>query len=108
MLGLSLMWLAIVVSGVGGLGTALLYAWRPTEAKLALMRPFSLAAIFSALASAAAGGAEVLRGLAASGPNVRTGDVLLGWSETLIPIYVAFSLLGLAWLVIAAGLRRAV
>ncbi len=105
-LGIYLMWLSVLVSGIGGLGTAILYAVKPTESKLALMRPFSLAAIFSALASAAAGSATVLRGLAASGPSPRMPDVLMGWSEVLVPIYVAFSFLGVAWLILAIGLKR--
>ncbi len=78
----------------------------PTEARLALLRPFSLAAIFSAISSAAAGAGTVLRGVAASGPNPDMSNVLMGWSETLVPIYVAFSFLGLAWLLVVVGLRR--
>jgi hypothetical protein len=106
-LGIYLMWFAVFVSGIGGLGTAILYVIRPTEAKLALMRPFSLAAIFSAISSAAAGVATVLRGLAASGPNPNMPSVLMGWSETIVPIYVAFSFLGVAWLLVAVGVHRA-
>ena len=30
-----------------------------------------------------------------------------GWAETLVPIYVAFAFLGVAWLLVAVGLRRA-
>jgi hypothetical protein len=106
-LGIYLMWFAVFASGIGGLGTAILYLIWPTEGKLALMRPFSLAAIFSAVSSAAAGGAAVLRGLAASGPNPDMSNVMMGWAETLVPIYVAFAFLGLAWLLVAVGLRRA-
>ncbi len=102
-----LMWVAVLASGVGGLGTAILYAIRPTEGKLALLRPFSLAAIFAAVSSAAAGGAVVLQGLAASGPNPNMSNVLMGWAETLVPIYVAFAFLGVAWLLVAVGLKRA-
>jgi hypothetical protein len=102
-----LMWFAVFASGIGGLGTAILYLIRPTEGKLALMRPFSLAAIFSAVSSSAAGGAIVLQGLAASGPNPDMSNVMMGWAETLVPIYVAFAFLGLAWLLVAVGLRRA-
>lgn len=105
-LGIYLMWLSVVVSGIGGLGTAILYVVKPTESKLALMRPFSLAAIFSALASAAAGTATVLRGFSASGSPYMPA-VLMGWSDVLVPIYVAFSFLGLAWLLVAIGLKRA-
>jgi hypothetical protein len=106
-LGIYLMWLSVFISGIGGLGTAILYVVKPTESKLALMRPFSLAAIFSAFASTAAGAATVLSGLAVSGPSPNMEYVLMGWSETLVPIYVAFSFLGLAWLLVAIGLKRA-
>ncbi len=106
-LGMYLMWLSVFASGIGGLGTAILYLVKPTESKLALMRPFSLAGIFSALSSAAAGAATVLGGLAASGPNPNMSNVLMGWAETLVPIYVSFAFLGLAWLIIAVGLKRA-
>ncbi|MEW5982894.1 MAG: hypothetical protein AB1806_11050 [Acidobacteriota bacterium] len=105
-LGIYLMWLSVLVSGVGGLGTAILYVAKPTEGKLALMRPFSLAAIFSSLSSAAAGAATVLRGLAVSGPRPNHAFVLMGWAETLVPVYVAFAFLGLAWLLVAVGLKR--
>jgi hypothetical protein len=104
--GVYLMRLSVLISGIGGLGTAILYAVKPTESKLALMRPFSLAATLSALAGAAAGSATVLRGLAASGPSPSMPDVLMGWSEVPVPIYVAFSLLGVACLVPAVGLKR--
>ncbi len=102
-----LMWFAVLASGVGGLGTSILYVIQPTEAKLALLRPFSLAAIFAAVSSAAAGCAVVLQGLAASGPNPNMSFGLMGWAETLVPIYVAFGFLGLAWLLVAVGLKRA-
>ena len=105
--GIYLMWFAVFASGIGGLGTAILHLIRPTEGKLALMRPFSLASIFSAVSSAAAGGAEVLRGLAASGPNPNMSTVMMGWAETLVPIYIAFAFLGLAWLLVAVRLGRA-
>jgi hypothetical protein len=106
-LGIYLMWLSVLVSGIGGLGTAILYVVKPTESKLSLMRPFSLAAIFSALSSAAAGAATVLRGLSASGPSPNMSNVLMGWAEVLVPIYIAFSFLGVAWLLVAIGLKRA-
>ena len=103
----SLMWIAVLASGIGGLGTAILYVIRPTEGKLAVLRPFSLAAIFAAVSSAAGGGAEVLQGLAFSGPNPNMSNVLMGWAETLLPVYVSFGFLSLAWLLVAVGLRRA-
>ena len=102
-----LMWFAVLAGGVGGLGTAILYVIRPTEGTLALLRPFSLAAIFAAVSSSAAGCAIVLQGLAASGPHPNMSLVLMGWAETLVPVYVSFGFLGVAWLLVAVGMRRA-
>ena len=51
----------ILVSGVGVLGTAIAYAVRPTERKLELLRPLSLAAIFAAVCSFAVGAATALK-----------------------------------------------
>jgi hypothetical protein len=33
-------------------------------------------------------------------------SVMMDWAETLVPIYVAFALLGLAWLLVAIDPRR--
>jgi hypothetical protein len=50
-----MMWFAVVVSGLGAFGVAAAYAIRPTEGKLMLMRPLSLASVFSAIGSLTAG-----------------------------------------------------
>ena len=100
----------ILVSGVGALGMAIAYAIRPTEQKLALMRPLTLASIFGALCSFFGGVAVVLQGLAVTleekGATVNVGAVLMGFSETIVPIFVAFAFLSVAWLLVAAGMRR--
>ena len=100
----------ILVSGVGALGMAIAYAIRPTEQKLALMRPLSLAGIFGALCSFSGGVATVLAGIAAT-TEIKTGQinfgaVLMGFRETIVPIFVAFAFLSVAWLLVAAGMRR--
>lgn len=108
MLGLYLMWFAVLVSGVGAFGVSLAYAISPTERKLALMRPLSLASIFSAIGSLTAGWATVLKGAAVTtawgAESVR--NLLLGAAETLIPVFVAFGFLAVAWLLVAVGMRR--
>jgi hypothetical protein len=111
MIGVYLMGFVIAVSGVGALGMAIAYVTRPTERKLALMRPLSLASIFAAVCSWAAGLAAVLRGLAASGPRYDRIDmsaVFAGLSECMAPLFVAFAFLAVAWLLVAVGLRRQV
>jgi len=104
-LGFYMMWFATVVS-LGALGMAVAFVVRPTEGKLALMRPLTLACIFAAVCSVSAGIAYVLRGVAASGPNMDMARVYMGLSETLVPLFVTNAFLAVAWLLVTAGLRR--
>ncbi len=108
MIGMYLMGFVIFVSGVGALGIAIAYAIRPTEGKLALMRPLSLASIFAALCSFMGGLIVVLQGIAAT-PTFSLATfsaILMGFSETLTPLFVAFAFLSVAWILVAVGLRR--
>jgi hypothetical protein len=107
--GIYLMGFVILVSGIGALGMAIVYAIRPTERKLALMRPLSLASIFAAICSFSQGMAQVLQGVGASAPFDATdvpGSVFMGLSETFVPLFLAFAFLAVAWLLVAVGLRR--
>ena len=106
MIGIYMMWFAALVSGFGALGMAIAYAIRPTERKLALMRPLSLASIFAAVCSFTNGIATVLRGVAASGPTMDMSRVYMGISDTLIALFVANAFLAVAWLLVTVGLRR--
>jgi hypothetical protein len=103
--GLYLMYFAVGLSGVGVLGVGLGYWLRPTERKLALMRPLSLASIFAALASLTAGWAYVLQGAAATPTWTAQGvqSLLMGSSQMLIPMFVTFAFLSVAWLFVAIG-----
>jgi hypothetical protein len=105
MIGIYLMGFVILVSGVGALGMSIAYVIRPTEGRLALMRPLSLASVFAAICSFTGGLSAVLRGLAASGPKLDMSAVFAGLSEALVPLFVAFAFLAVAWLLVAAGLR---
>jgi hypothetical protein len=108
MIGIYLMGFVILVGGVGVLGMAIAYAVRPTEQKLMLMRPLSLAAIFAAVCSSSMGLATALRGAGdAKQLNAEAiGVMLMGLSESLIPPFVAFAFLAVAWLLVAVGMRR--
>jgi hypothetical protein len=108
MIGIYLMGFVILVAGVGVFGTAVAYAIRPTEQKLVLMRPLSLAAIFAAVCSSSVGAATALKGMADSGAaGPKTAEILAaGLSESLIPPFVAFAFLAVAWLLVAVGMRR--
>jgi hypothetical protein len=59
----SLFALLALLLAIVPLGMALVYAIRPTERNLALMRPLSLTGLFSALAGTVLGFLNVLRGI---------------------------------------------
>lgn len=108
MIGIYLMGFVILVAGVGVFGTSVAYAIRPTEQKLALMRPLSLAAIFAAICSSSVGFASAFKNTAdagTAGPDT-TRILVAGVSESFIPPFVAFAFLAVAWLLVAVGMRR--
>ena len=78
------------------LGTAIVYAWRPTERHPPLMRPRSLAGLINALM-----------------PFWRLGFtteaytiVAIGAAESLVHLFVGFASLTAAWLLVAVGMSR--
>jgi hypothetical protein len=91
------------------LGMALVYVVAPTERRLALMRPLSLAGIFAALSGGVLGFINVLRVIGIprdlSAESYRIG--LIGASEALVPVFVGFASLTVAWLLVAVGMSRA-
>ena len=89
-------------------GLAVGYVFRPTEQKLLLMRPVSLAAIFATISGLLGGWIAVLGGVAAT-PEGRlpTASLYLGIAESLTVGFVSFGLLAAAWMLVAVGgLRR--
>jgi hypothetical protein len=88
------------------LGAGIAYAIRPTERRLALMRPISLAGIFAALCGLLSGLVNVLRYIGVNETPVESRVVAIGVAEALIPLFVAFGCLTAAWLCVAIGLRR--
>ena len=95
--------------GLAPLVLGVLYAIRPSERRLALMRPLSLAAIFASLCTMIVGMVGVITSLAAS-PALASPDLqraLPGLAEALVPVFVTFACLTVAWLFVALGMRRA-
>jgi hypothetical protein len=87
---------------------AVAYVIDPKERTMALMRPISLAAIFSALTGLTKGGIAVLTGIARSGAVERQawGAIAAGSAESLVMVFVGFGCLTVAWLLVAFGMRR--
>lgn len=92
--------------GFGPLAVAIVYAYRPSDRPLALLRPLSLASIFGAIAGLTAGLTTVLMGLAATPPGNISRAVYAGLSEALVPALVNFGLLAVSWVLVTLGMLR--
>jgi biopolymer transport protein ExbB/TolQ len=88
------------------LAAGVAYLIRPTEQRLALMRPISLAGIFSGLGGTVVGVMNVLRSYAIDDPPPPPRIMALGTAEALVTLFVAFGCLTVAWLCVALGMRR--
>jgi hypothetical protein len=103
----SLIGLFSIVLTVTPLVMAIAYVARPSERRLALMRPLSLAGLFAALTGTALGFINVLVGLGKRGFTAEMYTVFaIGSAEALVPLFLGFACLTVAWLMIAAGMGR--
>jgi ABC-type transport system involved in cytochrome c biogenesis permease subunit len=100
--------LGVLVS-LAAVGMALIYAIKPNEQRLALMRPLSLAAIFGGLSSFTIGVVSILQGISETPTfTVNTWHhIAAGAAEAVIALFVVFGCLTIAWLLVTVGLRRA-
>ena len=89
-------------------GIAAAYVFRPTEQKLVLMRPVSLAAIFATVSGLLGGWMAVLASIPATPDgHLPVASLYRGIAESLTIGFVSFGLLAAAWMLVAVGgLRR--
>ena len=92
--------------GVLPLGMGIAYAAQPSETRLALLRPLSLATLFAALGGSLSGVINVLRGAGSGEAPLVSKVAALGLAEALVPPFVAFGFLTVAWLCAAYGLKN--
>lgn len=97
--------LSLVVAVVP-LMMGIVYAIWPTEGRLALMRPLSLASLFAGLGGLLVGGINILVWIADSTPAPPFAQVAVGLSEAFVPLTVAFACLTVGWLCVALGMSR--
>ena len=95
-----------MVMGIVPLGFGMLYAARPTEQRLALMRPLSLASIFAAIHGLSLGLVNAFVYVANRTSLEITPAVLVGVAESLVTITFNFGCLMLAWICVAVGMWR--
>lgn len=110
LLGLAFLAFTVLV-GLAAAGLAASFAARPAEAKLAVVRPLSLAVILASAGSIATGLANSFRmaadqALAVPGTATPPGMLFAGIAEALIVAALGFALTAVAWLLVAIGLRR--
>ena len=89
-------------------GLAVAYVFRPTEQKLVLMRPVSLAAIFATVSGLLGGWMAVLASIPATPDgHLPVASLYRGIAESLTVGFVSFGVLAAAWMLVAVGgLRR--
>jgi len=87
---------------------AVVYVIRPTERNLALMRPLSLAGLFTALTGGVLGFVNVLRyaGMTQEFSDHVFRIMAIGAAESLVPMLLGFACLTVSWLLVAAGMAR--
>jgi hypothetical protein len=102
----SLVAFASMFMGVVPVAMGIVYVIWPTEQRLVLMRPLSLATIFAALSGSILGVVNVLVATGQSQASTFSQPAWLGFAEALVPIFFGFGCLTLAWLCVAVGLWR--
>jgi hypothetical protein len=103
------MWVILIVGGTT-FGLAISFAIHPGERKLAIFRPLSVSTLFLTLSGLFAGLGATMKNCT---ENPRFADspelhkwVMMGIGESTANAVLGFSLLALAWLVAAVGMRR--
>ena len=102
----SIMALLSLVVAVIPMVMGVVYAIRPTEMRLALMRPLSLASLFAGFGGSVLGFINVLRSLSMSPLPAGYQNAILGGAEAFVPAFVAFGCLTVGWLCVAYGMTR--
>jgi len=100
----------VLVFGLVALLTAVLFAWRPSERRAAILRSLSTATVFAILSGFVSCIAAVMFKVPqhpewAKSPD-RTLIVMTGIGESLTPAILGFTMLSLVWLLAAVGNRR--
>jgi hypothetical protein len=101
-----IMALASMLVGVLPLIMGVVYAIWPSELRLTLMRPLSLATVFAAVAGVAVGCINELRFMSREQHLTFSAQVAIGLAESLVPLFFGFGCLTVAWLCVTIGLSR--
>jgi uncharacterized membrane protein YhaH (DUF805 family) len=100
-------WMVLILGGTC-FAVAALFARRPETRRLPLLRAMTWATVFAVLAGLAANVTATLAHAAAeeSTAGSALSTVLAGGAEALTSAVLGFTLLALAWMFVAIGMRR--
>jgi hypothetical protein len=105
--GASVFAILTLMVGFVPLVMAVVFVVRPTERNLALMRPLSLAGLFGGITGCVIGFINVLRVFWSGEVTAKTYQIMaVGAAESLVPVFVGFACLTVAWLLVAVGMGR--
>jgi hypothetical protein len=99
------MWI-VLIFGLAALLCGGALSIRPTPGKLALLRGLTLATVFAVLSGVGANLSTTFRYASGVAEVERGAVVLQGMAESLAPTILGFTMLALAWLAGATGMRR--
>ena len=92
--------------GILPLAMGVAYALWPTEQRLTMVRTLSLATVFAMVSSAMLSLVYGLHFIARRQPGGLTPAVATGLADSLVPLFVGFGCLTVAWLCVTIGLWR--
>jgi len=95
-----------IFMGILPLGLGVVYAIWPSEQRLNLMRPLSLATIFAAVSGTTLGFLNVARYVGVTDRPEYARVMAIGIAESMVPVFVGFGCLTAAWLCVAVGFWR--
>ena len=102
--------LVVLLLGLFTLAAAIAFMRKPQERHIGMIRGLSVATVFGVLGSMTANVAAVFSHVPANPKWSHSPDlpliVMMGLGEALTPSILGFTMLSLAWLVTAVGVRR--
>lgn len=98
--------LAATLVGLLPLAMGVVYALRPAEPRLSMVRTLSLATVFATVSDVALGLVYGLHFISRREPGGLTPAVASGLADSLVPLFVGFGCLTLTWLCVTIGLWR--
>jgi len=103
------MWV-VLATGVATLATAILFARRPDERRMSLVRGLTWATVFSMLTAVSSNVAAVMFKVPSHPEWSHSPDihliVMTGLGESLTPAIVGSAFLTITWIVTSVGMRR--